>query len=81
MKTLINYAVLIIIFSLGVFFGNISATPGKSESHAILDNHGTLDIVDSDYLVYIPDNKDLSVEEFEALAVVSKLYEHIEVIN
>jgi len=80
MKTFINYLVLIIIFSFGVFFGNISATPGKSESHAILENYGILDVVDSDYLVYIPDNKNLSAEEYEALAVISELYEHVEIV-
>jgi len=77
---IIFYTVIAVVFSVGVIFGNLMAVPGKSESHYILQRHGAIEADNGKYLLYLPDNNDLSVEEFEALAVISTLYEHVEVL-
>ena len=79
MKKLVGYIILVALFATGVLVGNMYATPGKSESHAILQKHGSYEAVNGEYLIYTPDYTFLSVEEYEALAVVSMLYEHIAV--
>ena len=53
------------------------STPGKSESHTILENNGSFEAVNTEYLIYTPDYAYMSTEEYEALAVISTLYEHI----
>lgn len=79
MRNSVKYAVLTVMFVSGILVGNIYATPGKSESHTILQKHGSYKAVNGEYLIYTPDYTFLSVEEYEALAVISMLYEHVAV--
>ena len=79
MKKLVNYIISVALFATGILVGTMYATPGKSESHAILQKHGSYEAVNGAYLIYTPDYTFLSIEEYEALAVVSGLYEHIAV--
>ncbi|MCK5789115.1 MAG: hypothetical protein KAH32_08950 [Chlamydiia bacterium] len=80
MKNLSLYMLLIAFFSIGALFGVMSATPGKSESHAILKAHGAYDAMNGNYFIYLPDEKDLTEEEYEALAVISVLYDEVQVV-
>ena len=69
-----------LLFGIGVMLGVMSATPGKSESHMILNERGAYDAVNNDYLVYLPNERDLTTEEYEALAVISTLYNKVQVV-
>jgi hypothetical protein len=74
--------ILTILISLAIGFvaGKMSALPGKSEAHAILKKHGAYDHKKDMYFIYLPDNRFMSIEEFEAMTVVSGLYEHIDIV-
>jgi hypothetical protein len=80
MPKIIIYLTLALIFGAGVLLGSMSRLPGKSEAHAILEKHGTFDAVKDSYFIYLPNNRFMSVEEFEAMTVVSSLYEHIDIV-
>lgn len=72
---LITYIVLI---GSGVGFGILVSTPGKSESHGILEDHGKCYVSPTrGTLVYFPSNKNISTEEYEALAIVRKVYPEV----
>ena len=81
MRDLLNSAIWAMLFILGLLIGMAISTPGKSESHTILDKHGSFEAVNGEYLVYTPDYAYMSTEEYEALAVISTLYEHIDIIK
>ena len=80
MKNLVQYFTFIALFMAGVMMGTMAATPGKSESYSILKAHGAYDAVNGSYLVYLPVHTKLTTEEFEALAVVSTLYDRVEIV-
>ncbi|MCK5789116.1 MAG: hypothetical protein KAH32_08955 [Chlamydiia bacterium] len=77
MRDLLNSAILAVIFVGGLLIGMMLSTPGKGESLTILQKHGDIELEEYEYLIYTPDNAFMSTEEYEALAVVSALYEHI----
>ncbi len=79
-KAVVDIMVVLSIFILGVLIGNITALPGYSESHAILAKHGKVRTLNDSALLYIPDT-DMSIEEYEAMAKLSRLYEHVAVIT
>ena len=80
MRSLVNYTMFVVLFGFGILFGTMAATPGKSESHAILEKHGVYDSEGTSYFVYLPSKTDLSTEEFEALAVISTLYNKVQIV-
>lgn len=77
MKELATITAWATLFIAGLLIGMAISTPGKSESHAILNAHGNYEAVNAEYLIYSPRYEFMSTEEYEALAVVSTLYEHI----
>jgi len=78
-EEIVNIVIVVSVFMLGVLFGNTIALPGYSESHTILAKHGKVRTLDNSALLYIPDT-DMSVEEYEAIAKLSKVYEHVAII-
>ena len=80
MRNLLQYFTFIALFMAGVLMGTMVATPGKSESHMILNEHGAYDHEGLSYLIYLPNQSDLSTEEYEALAVLSEMYNHVEIV-
>jgi len=78
-KAVVDIMVVLGIFILGVLIGNITSLPGYSESHAILAKHGKIRTLDNSALLYIP-NTDMSIEEYDAIAKLSRLYEHVAII-
>lgn len=79
MRKIVNYSTVLFLFLFGMTIGAALTTPGKSESHAILQKHGSYEALNGEYLIYTPDYTFLSIEEYEALAVISGLYEHVAV--
>jgi hypothetical protein len=76
----LKYLFFSLIFGAGVLLGSLSRLPGKSESHAILKKHGAYDSAGTSYFIYLPDSRFMSIEEFEAMTVISSLYEHIDIV-
>ena len=79
MVRFLEYLMFALILGAGIIIGTMASTPGKSESHAILNEHGAYDAVNNDYLVYLPNERDLTTEEYEALAVISELYNRVQI--
>ena len=83
MRGFVNVVSVAILIVIAFVLGFMVATPGKSESYSILDQNGeyTVNKVSGNtHITYLPDSSNLSIEEYEALAVIREIYDVVDII-